>query len=81
MLGISCIYILDIKGRVLITRSYRQDLPNNIYETFNKKVLEFDEVTSKPMFIANDNIFFHMRVSNLIFVVVSKTNCNATMVF
>ena len=45
MLGISSIYILDQKGRVLITRSYRSDLSTTIYETFNKKLLEYDEYT------------------------------------
>jgi len=45
MLGISSIFILDQKGRVLITRAYRSDLPVNIYETFNKKLLEYDEYT------------------------------------
>lgn len=29
MTGISAIYILDHKGRVLISRSYRGDLPSN----------------------------------------------------
>ena len=33
MSGISAIYILDHKGRTLITRSYRGDLPSN---NFNK---------------------------------------------
>ncbi len=45
MSGISAIYILDHKGRVLITRSYRGDLPVNIHDIFNKKLLEYDEYT------------------------------------
>ena len=49
MQGISSIYILDQKGRVLITRSYRSDLSATIYETFNKKLLEYDEYTQKPI--------------------------------
>ena len=45
MSGISAIYILDHKGRVLITRSYRGDLAINIHDVFNKKLLEYDEYT------------------------------------
>jgi AP-1 complex subunit mu len=41
MSGISSVYILDHKGRVLITRSYRGDVPLNIQEVFNILILEF----------------------------------------
>lgn len=47
MCGISAIYILDKKGRVLIARHFRPDLPVNIYDIFNKKILEYDEHTLK----------------------------------
>lgn len=47
MCGISAVYILDKKGRVLISRHFRPDLPTNIYDVFNKKILEFDEYTIK----------------------------------
>jgi AP-1 complex subunit mu len=47
MCGISAIYILDKKGRVLISRHFRSDLPSNIYDIFNKKTLEFDDYTLK----------------------------------
>lgn len=55
MCGISAIYILDKKGRVLISRHFRPDLPGNIYDIFNKKILEFDEYTLKYIH-ADDNI-------------------------
>ena len=82
MSGISSIYILDHKGRVLITRAYRGDVPHNIHEKFNKKLLEYDESTIKPVFVENDGTsFFHTKVNNLQFLIVSKRNSNATMVF
>jgi AP-1 complex subunit mu len=49
MCGISAIYVLDKKGRVLISRHFRPDLPTNIYDTFNKKILEYDEYSLKPL--------------------------------
>ncbi len=71
--GISSIYILDLKGRVLITRSYRGDLSTEIYDNYNQKILEFDENTIKPIFLDNDgNSFFHVRFNNLIFIAVAK---------
>ena len=47
MCGISAIYILDKKGRVLISRYFRTDVPPNIQDTFNKKILEYDDYTIK----------------------------------
>lgn len=72
MSGISAIYILDLKGRVLITRSYKSDIPNDIAETFNKKILEFDETTITPVFIDDGITYFHKRESNLIFLLLSR---------
>jgi AP-1 complex subunit mu len=49
MTGISAFFVLDHKGRVLITRYFRSDLPPNIQDVFNKKLLEYDEYTIKPV--------------------------------
>ena len=54
MCGISALYILDKKGRVLISRHFRPDLPSNIYDAFNKKILEYDEYTLKYPFLYKD---------------------------
>lgn len=63
MSGISAIYILDHKGRVLISRHYRGDLISNIHENYNKKVLDFDEQSTPPVIEdQNGNFFFHKRV-------------------
>ena len=32
--GISALYILDKKGRVLISRNFRSDIPANIHDIF-----------------------------------------------
>lgn len=47
MCGISAIYILDKKGRVLISRNFRTDISSNIQDIFNKKILEYDDYTIK----------------------------------
>lgn len=82
MSGLSAIYILDHKGRVLITRAYRADVPYNIHEKFNQKLIENDEMSIKPIFVENDGTsFFYTRVNNLMFLAVSKRNSNASLVF
>lgn len=72
MCGISAIYILDKKGRVLISRHFRPDLPTNIYDVFNKKILEYDEYTLKypPP---------HPGPSSKIRTITSSTSINTTI--
>lgn len=82
MSGISAIFILDHKGRVLISRSYRSDLPINIHDIFNKKLLEYDEYTIRPILKDKDgHVFFYLHHNNLIFLAITKRNSNALMVF
>jgi len=81
MTGISSIYILDQKGKVLITRAYRADVPLNIHEKFNQKLLEFDETTLKPVILDNEIIFSFIKYNNLTFLAVSRRNSNSMMVF
>jgi len=81
MSGISSIYILDQKGKVLITRAYRADVPLNIHEKFNQKLLEYDETTLKPVILDNEIIFYFIKYNNLTFLAVSRRNSNAMMVF
>ena len=82
MSGISAIYILDHKGRVLITRSYRGDLAINIHDVFNKKLLEYDEYTIQPILRDKEgNTFFYINHNNLIFLAITKRNSNCMVVF
>jgi len=53
----------------------------DVAEIFNKKILEFDETTLKPCVIEQGIVFYHVRENNLIFLVTSKMNNNALMVF
>ena len=82
MSGISSIYILDNKGRVLITRAYRDDLSHAVLDVFNNKLIEFtDETAYRPVFIDNGIAYFHIQVNNLIFLLVAQANVNVTMIF
>lgn len=68
MTGISSIYIMDQKGRVLITRAYRADVPYTTNETFQDKMLTLDEIKTKPIVVDEENqiVYMHMRHQNLI---------------
>ena len=83
MSGISALYILDNKGRVLISRSYRSNISSSVIDTYNSKLIEFtDENAYRPMFIDNEGIsYFHMGVNNLILLIVATENVNTTLIF
>ena len=42
MSGISALYILDQKGKVLITRAYRADVPTNIHERYALIIIPYE---------------------------------------
>jgi AP-1 complex subunit mu len=41
--GASAIYFLDHKGKVIISRDYRGDIPKNVSESITRKMLELDD--------------------------------------
>jgi AP-1 complex subunit mu len=64
----SCIILLDSRGKLLISRSYRGDLLiKKIVKYFNEAILEVEDLDSKPPifqyeeltfgFIKHDNIY------------------------
>ncbi len=42
MIGISSLTIIDKKGKSLLVRNYRNDIPSNYLDIFNKKILEHE---------------------------------------
>eukprot|EP00689_Sawyeria_marylandensis_P002790 EC824540.1.p1 GENE.EC824540.1~~EC824540.1.p1 ORF type:complete len:147 (-),score=50.28 EC824540.1:160-600(-) len=77
----SAIYFLDLKGKVLIYRNYRGDVPNSCIEKFVKKIVKNeDEAASRPIFEESGYNFFFVKHKDLFIVMVSKTNSNAMMI-
>ena len=63
----SAIYILDLKGKMLISRDYKGDTPHSVMEKFVKRVVKEDEELSvlPPVFQESGYTFFHTMHSNL----------------
>ena len=45
----SAVFILDVKGKVIISRNFRGDVPMNCVERFSGHVLEADEADERPV--------------------------------
>lgn len=59
------IYLLDLKGRVIISRNYRGDIGSNVAQRFITRLLEEEEMNLKPI-IEDDGVsFIYVRHNNL----------------
>lgn len=78
----SAIYILDIKGKVLISRNYRGDVPMPVIEKFMPLLMEREEEGSvQPVLPCDEAYFMYIKHSNVYLVATTRKNANAGMVF
>uniref|UniRef100_A0A131Y2X3 Putative clathrin-associated protein medium chain n=1 Tax=Ixodes ricinus TaxID=34613 RepID=A0A131Y2X3_IXORI len=78
----SAIYILDLKGRVLISRNYRGDIDMSSIDKFMTLLMEKEEegcVT--PIMRHADIAFMYIKHNNLYLVSTSKKNANVALIF
>lgn len=78
----SAIYILDVKGKVLISRNYRGDIDLGVIEKFMPLLMEKEEeglVT--PLIYTNECTFAYIKYNNLYIVSTTKKNANIALVF
>ncbi|CDZ98374.1 clathrin assembly protein ap47 [Phaffia rhodozyma] len=76
----SLVAILDLKGKSLIQRSYRDDVPASQIERFLPLILDMEEegVQVTPCFTSDGINFMHIRISNLYILALSNRNSNAS---
>lgn len=49
-IGCSALYFLDYRGKVIIHRDYRGDLPTNCIDKFQRRLLELEDALDTPVF-------------------------------
>ncbi|KAJ3289052.1 AP-1 complex subunit mu-1 [Borealophlyctis nickersoniae] len=79
----SAVFILDLKGKVLISRNYRGDIPMTAIEKFMPLILEAEEEeqTPSPIMSSEDGInFLYVRHNNLYLVAMTKKNSDAATI-
>lgn len=81
MSGLSALYILDLKGRVIIQRKYREDIEDECFTEFTKKSIEHGEHLPPIFTDCKGQFYFHRRHNNLVFLGVAKGNVNTVLVF
>jgi len=76
----SAVFILDQKGKVLISRNYRGDVPMNVASKFVAKLQEEEEVDMKPVVEEDGITFIYVKYNNLYLLATTERNANATTI-
>ena len=81
-MSLSGVYILDLKGKTLISRSYRGDLENNVMDRFIGLALESEEEgTGQPIVTYHKHTYVYIKYNNLYLVGVTRRNANVAIIF
>ncbi|WVZ12685.1 hypothetical protein V8G54_017215, partial [Vigna mungo] len=75
----SALFLLDIKGRVLIWRDYRGDVSAVDAERFFTKLIEkqADPQSQDPVVLDNGVTYMFVQHSNVYIMIATRQNCNA----
>jgi len=74
----SAIFILDLKGKVIIYRDYRGDVPISYADRFMEKVAELEDAGKASPIIQDEGVtYLYLQHSNLYLLAVTKSNVNA----
>ncbi|XP_033877804.1 AP-1 complex subunit mu-1-like [Acipenser ruthenus] len=78
----SAVFVLDIKGKVLISRNYKGDIDMNEIDHFMPILMQKEEEVDVSPFVAHGAVhFLWIKHSNLYLVAMTKNNANAALVF
>ena len=76
----SAIIVTDLKGKVLISRNYRGDIPMNSVEKFSSLIQNAEDADIKPVFTDNGITYASVKQNNVYLLALTKKNANVTMI-
>jgi len=76
----SAVFVLDSKGKILISRNYRGDVPMSVASRFISKQLEEDEMNVKPIIEEEGVSYIFVKYHNLYLLATTVRNGNAAMI-
>ncbi|KAK4349610.1 hypothetical protein RND71_032365 [Anisodus tanguticus] len=77
----SAIYLLNLRGDVLINRLYRDDVGGNMVDAFRMHIMQSKELGTCPVRQIGGCSFLYMRISNVYIVIVVSSNANVACAF
>mmetsp|Transcript_8708 Transcript_8708/g.27439 ORF Transcript_8708/g.27439 Transcript_8708/m.27439 type:complete len:437 (+) Transcript_8708:53-1363(+) len=76
---LSSVYIMDLKGKIIISRNYRGDIPPVAADKFSQKIMESDESDLKPIFTDDGITYIYVKHNNLYIMSMTKRNSNVAV--
>lgn len=76
----SAVFIMDVKGKVIISRNYRGDIPMSVSERFSLYIQEKDEMELRPVFTDEGVTYVYIKCNNLLILAVTKKNSNIALI-
>lgn len=58
----SAVFIMDTKGKVIISRNYRGDIPMSVSDRFSLIIQEKDETDLRPVFTEDGITYVYIKV-------------------
>jgi AP-1 complex subunit mu len=75
----SAVFILDHRGKILISRNYRGDIPMGVATRFVARVLEEEEMNVKPIVEEDGVTYIFVKHNNLFLLATTDRNGNAAV--
>jgi len=80
-MSVSGLFVLDVKGRILIYRDYRGDVSTKFAEKFMSKVNESEDSGKLSPVLHDEGVtYIYLQHSNVYLLAVTRQNVNATAV-
>jgi len=76
----SAVFVTDLKGKVIISRNYRGDIPLSSCDKFATYISETDELERQPMFTQEGFTYCYVKYNNLYLMAVTKRNSNVALI-
>ena len=76
----SALFILDTKGKVIVTRNYRGDIPTHAIDRFSLHIQENDEADLRPVFTVDGITYIYIKCSNVLLMAITKRNSNIALI-
>ena len=73
-------FITDTKGKVIISRNYRGDVPMSVVEKFSLHIQETDDLLLRPVYTEEGITFVYVKCNNLLLLAVTKRNSNIALI-
>lgn len=77
---LSALFIMDTKGKVIISRNYRGDIPMSVSDKFSMIIQEKEESELRPVFTEEGVTYIYIKCNNLLLLAVTKRNSNVALI-